>query len=65
MLDHKPRCIGLQICCENFNKTEQIPEKLTMITHNHTCGTRNDEGFLYTLRNNLDVAQFGNLKSDV
>ncbi|CAO1317306.1 unnamed protein product [Diamesa tonsa] len=63
MFDNKPRCIGLQMCCENFNKseklTEQTTEKPTIMTVTETCGTRNDEGFLYTLRNNMDIAQFG------
>lgn len=43
----------MQICCENFNQTEQIPEKPTINTEsnneglfnydNVACGTRNDE----------------------
>ena len=62
-------CVGIQICCDNYGKkaTEKPPInpenlKTSYIDYdNVACGTRNNEGVSFTLRDNFDVAQFGNL----
>lgn len=64
------KCLGIQTCCVTPSPliattvkppvTTQIP---SINYDNVGCGKSNEEGLLYSMRNNLDVAQFGNLKS--
>ena len=64
-------CVGIQLCCENYGKIQAATKKpsinpedleISFIDYdNVACGTRNNEGVLFTVRDNFDVAQFGNL----